>query len=192
MTQERSSDPTIKVYHYTFIGPPYVYHYSFQDKVMLTWKGSEREYRSTLGLITSLELSSNNFNGAVPEEIMDLVGLVALNLSRNHLTGQNSPKIGCLHSLLTPRLKLSQSPLLYPTPNPFSDAPVSLSHKAGLLLSETDSMSYSPTLFLWKLQNFSSASDSNLPKVTALENLIKIWQPFAIPSLLFINLVSFG
>ncbi|KAK9205263.1 hypothetical protein WN943_015530 [Citrus x changshan-huyou] len=58
--------------------------------------------------------------------------------------------IGCLHSLLT-RLKLSQSPLLYPTPNPFSDAPVSLSHKAGLLLSETDSMSSTPTLFLWKL-----------------------------------------
>ncbi|KDO73801.1 hypothetical protein CISIN_1g034754mg [Citrus sinensis] len=53
-------------------------------------------------------------------------------------------------------------------------------------------MSSSPTLFLWKLQNFYSASDSSLPKVTALENLIKIWQPFAIPSLLFINLVSFG
>ncbi|KAK9181114.1 hypothetical protein WN944_024251 [Citrus x changshan-huyou] len=62
-------------------------------------RGSEHEYKSTLGLVKCLDLSSNKLHGAIPEEIMDLVGLIALNLSRNHLTGPITPKIGQLNSL---------------------------------------------------------------------------------------------
>ncbi|KAK9178098.1 hypothetical protein WN943_027288 [Citrus x changshan-huyou] len=62
-------------------------------------RGSEHEYKSTLGLVKCLDLSSNKLDGAIPEEIMDLVGLIALNLSRNHLTGPITPKIGELTSL---------------------------------------------------------------------------------------------
>ncbi|KAH9648756.1 hypothetical protein KPL70_025722 [Citrus sinensis] len=61
--------------------------------------GSENEYKSTLGLVRCLDLSSNKLDGAIPEEIMDLVGLIALNLSRNNLTGPITPKIGELTSL---------------------------------------------------------------------------------------------
>ncbi|ESR34381.1 hypothetical protein CICLE_v10004374mg [Citrus x clementina] len=62
--------------------------------------GNEYEStESTLGLVRCLDLSSNKLDGAIPEEIMDLVGLIALNLSRNNLTGPITPKIGELKSL---------------------------------------------------------------------------------------------
>ncbi|XP_024047912.1 receptor-like protein EIX2 [Citrus clementina] len=160
MTQERSSDPTIKVYYYTFFGPAYVYHYSFQDKLMLTWKGSEREYRSTLGLVKSLELSSNNLNGAVPEEIMDLVGLVALNLSKNHLTGQISPKIGQLKSL--DFLDLSRNQLV-------GGIPSSLSQLSGLSVMDLSYNNLSgkiPTVT--QLQSFNDTVYAGNPELCGL------------------------
>ncbi|KAJ4718551.1 Leucine-rich receptor-like kinase family protein [Melia azedarach] len=51
------------------------------------------------GTLKSLDLSCNQFSGTFPEEITDLVGLIALNLSRSNLTGHISPKIGQLKSL---------------------------------------------------------------------------------------------
>ncbi|GAY46554.1 hypothetical protein CUMW_097960 [Citrus unshiu] len=72
---------------------------NFFDKTTLTWKGGQYEYKSILGLIKIIDLSSNKLGGKVPEEIMDLVGLVALNLSNNNLTGQITPRIGQLKSL---------------------------------------------------------------------------------------------
>jgi len=99
MTREKSSNPIIGLADKIWIFPRYVYRYSYLDNVLLTWKGSEHEYKSTLGLVKCLDLSSNKLDGAIPEEIMDLVGLIALNLSRNHLTGPINPKIGELTSL---------------------------------------------------------------------------------------------
>ncbi|KDO48216.1 hypothetical protein CISIN_1g037539mg, partial [Citrus sinensis] len=82
---------------------------SLQNLIVLSLKSNkfhgnipyqfENEYKSTLGLVRCLDLSSNKLDGAIPEEIMDLVGLIALNLSRNHLTGPITPKIGELTSL---------------------------------------------------------------------------------------------
>ncbi|KDO38587.1 hypothetical protein CISIN_1g043041mg [Citrus sinensis] len=71
----------------------------FSGQAVLTWKGSQYQYQNTLGLVKMLDLSSNKLGGEVPEEIMDLVGLIAMNLSRNNLTGQITPKIGQLKSL---------------------------------------------------------------------------------------------
>ncbi|XP_044505659.1 receptor-like protein EIX2 [Mangifera indica] len=64
------------------------------DSEWLTWKGSKYEYKYTLGLVKSLDLSCNYMTGAIPEEIMNLVGLIALNLSRNNFSGPITPKIG--------------------------------------------------------------------------------------------------
>ncbi|KAJ4718554.1 putative Leucine-rich receptor-like kinase family protein [Melia azedarach] len=94
MAQERSSNPTITFHYKTDLQS-----HSYSDNAVLTWKGNRYEYKTTLGLVKSLDLSSNQFSGAFPEEIMDLVGLIALNLSRNNLTGHISPKIGQLNSL---------------------------------------------------------------------------------------------
>ncbi|XP_052289942.1 receptor-like protein EIX1 [Citrus sinensis] len=99
MTYERCSNPTIGFGKYILVPPRTGYYYKYLVNLLLTWKGSENEYKSTLGLVRCLDLSSNKLDGAIPEEIMDLVGLIALNLSRNNLTGPITPKIGELTSL---------------------------------------------------------------------------------------------
>ncbi|GJV33467.1 putative leucine-rich repeat protein [Tanacetum coccineum] len=68
-------------------------------KALLAWKGMKHEYSSTLGLVTSLDLSSNMLSGEIPGEISNLLGLVALNLSRNNLTGKIPQDIGKLRWL---------------------------------------------------------------------------------------------
>ncbi|XP_061999106.1 receptor-like protein EIX1 [Rosa rugosa] len=52
----------------------------------------------TLGLVKRIDLSSSRLTGD-RYQFTDLVGLVSLNLSRNHLTGQITPDIGKLQSL---------------------------------------------------------------------------------------------
>ncbi|CAN6710990.1 unnamed protein product [Malus baccata var. baccata] len=71
----------------------------YKDEASLIWNGVMSKYKSTLGLVKSIHLSSNQLTGEIPSEITDLVGLVSLNLSRNNLTGQITPKIGKLQAL---------------------------------------------------------------------------------------------
>ncbi|XP_068315970.1 receptor-like protein EIX2 [Pyrus communis] len=71
----------------------------YDDEASLIWNGIMSKYKSTLGLVKSIHLSSNRLTGEIPSEVTDLVGLISLNLSRNNLTGQITPKIGKLQSL---------------------------------------------------------------------------------------------
>ena len=71
----------------------------YENEASLIWKGKLSVYKSTLGLLMIVDLSSNRLTGEIPLEITELVGLVSLNLSRNHLTGQITPEIGRLQSL---------------------------------------------------------------------------------------------
>ncbi|MED6154566.1 Receptor-like protein eix2, partial [Stylosanthes scabra] len=57
------------------------------------------KYGSTLGLLRSIDLSSNKLTGEIPREIMSLVGLISLNLSRNLFSGDIPPTIGQLKSI---------------------------------------------------------------------------------------------
>ena len=72
---------------------------SYIDEVLFNWKESEFEYKSTLGLIKSIDLSSNNLFAEIPKEIIDLLELVSLNLSRNNLITLIPAMIGQLKSL---------------------------------------------------------------------------------------------
>ncbi|KAJ0681441.1 putative non-specific serine/threonine protein kinase [Helianthus annuus] len=65
-------------------------------KVLLQWKGRQSEYQKTLGLVVSLDLSSNSLTGEIPDQI---AALVALNLSRNSLTGRIPEHAGHLKRL---------------------------------------------------------------------------------------------
>ncbi|KAK4283011.1 hypothetical protein QN277_000016 [Acacia crassicarpa] len=70
-----------------------------KDIATLVWKGKESKYQSILGLVKSIDLSSNMLMGEIPSELMDLVGLVSLNISRNMISGQIPITIGQLKLL---------------------------------------------------------------------------------------------
>ncbi|CAL2241510.1 unnamed protein product [Prunus armeniaca] len=100
-TLAQKGNPRLNISHYYeistdqqgFTGDDY------EDDATFIWKGGMKTYKSTLGLVKRIDLSSNKLTGEIPSEITHLVGLVSLNLSRNQLTGQITPEIGNLQSL---------------------------------------------------------------------------------------------
>nr|XP_011463260.1 PREDICTED: receptor-like protein 12 [Fragaria vesca subsp. vesca] len=92
--------------------------YDFVEQTTIISKGRELEYSSNLELVKSIDLSSNNLEGEIPDEICSLIALSTLNLSWNHLHGNIPSNIGKLSSLET--LDLSNNHL-------FGDIPQSLS-----------------------------------------------------------------
>nr|GMC67538.1 receptor-like protein 12 [Ipomoea batatas]GMC79018.1 receptor-like protein 12 [Ipomoea batatas] len=61
---------------------------SYIDNILIQWKNQDREYRKQLGLLKSIDLSSNQLIGHIPRELSSLKGLISLNLSKNHLIGK--------------------------------------------------------------------------------------------------------
>ncbi|KAG8386476.1 hypothetical protein BUALT_Bualt03G0152600 [Buddleja alternifolia] len=68
------------------------------ESAIIMWKGVESEYKSTLELVKTIDLSSNHLTGGIPNEITSLVGLVSLNISRNFILDHSST-YGQLHLL---------------------------------------------------------------------------------------------
>ncbi|KAB2006360.1 hypothetical protein ES319_D11G339200v1 [Gossypium barbadense] len=77
-----------------FVLAEYVYTDAIVLNALLVLKGREDEYGSTLGLVTSMDLSANSLTGEFPKEIGSLVGLLSLNFSGNLLTGNIPDSIG--------------------------------------------------------------------------------------------------
>ncbi|KAL2335374.1 hypothetical protein Fmac_016587 [Flemingia macrophylla] len=104
---------------------PYTISFSWQennflaDETILAWKGKEREYGKLLGLVTFVDLSSNNLAGEIPKSLTTLIALIALNLSRNNLTGFIPNNIGRMQMLET--LDLSRNHLYGRMPSSFSN-----------------------------------------------------------------------
>ncbi|KAI3688258.1 hypothetical protein L1987_81969 [Smallanthus sonchifolius] len=76
---------------------------------MIQWQGNTIEFNKNLGLLKSIDLSSNNLTVRIPYELTDLHELLALNLSNNALAGEIPHKIGEMKNLLT--LDLSRNNL---------------------------------------------------------------------------------
>ncbi|XP_062014570.1 receptor-like protein EIX2 [Rosa rugosa] len=76
-------------------GKPYD-NVTYPQQTTLTLKGRELVYDTTLGLVCSIDLSSNKLEGEIPEEITSLIELGTLNLSRNHFNGNIPSNIGNL------------------------------------------------------------------------------------------------
>jgi Leucine-rich repeat (LRR) protein len=74
--------------------------YSLWSPIFLIVKGAEYQlYRNTFSLVTSMDLSSNNLSGEIPEQLTSLQGLRFLNLSNNQLYGKIPKKINAMNLL---------------------------------------------------------------------------------------------
>jgi hypothetical protein len=76
--------------------------------IFLILKGAEYEYRRSLALITSVDLSSNNLIEEIPEQLTSLYGLQFLNLSNNQLHGKIPEKINAIKLLESLDVSMNQ------------------------------------------------------------------------------------
>ncbi|XP_031116647.1 receptor-like protein EIX2 [Ipomoea triloba] len=150
MSNETSSVKTITLSYYNAKGSKSFEDASYADSALLVWKGREYEYSNTLGLVKSIDLSSNRLSGEIPEDITFLVGLIALNLSRNQLTGRIPLKIGKLRLLNF--LDLSRNKL-------FGRIPQSLSELSYIGVLDLSNNNFSGKIPLsTQLQSFNASS----------------------------------
>ncbi|KAL7586191.1 hypothetical protein Lser_V15G40573 [Lactuca serriola] len=83
--------------------PIVLYNTIFQNIVLgsatLVTKGQFYLYSSILYLVTTIDLSNNNFSGSIPNELFSLSSLRYLNLSQNQLTGRIPNTFGEMREL---------------------------------------------------------------------------------------------
>nr|XP_043624542.1 receptor-like protein EIX2 [Erigeron canadensis] len=124
----------------------------YVDHQMIQWQGIIREFSSNLGLLMSIDLSSNNLTGPVPYELTDLHQLVSLNLSKNALFGEIPPKIGEMNHLLT--LDLSRNKFSGGIPSSMSQMSslnyldVSYNSLSGRIPSSTQLQTFEPSRYI--------------------------------------------
>ncbi|KAF4400312.1 hypothetical protein G4B88_019521 [Cannabis sativa] len=87
--------------------------------VQVVWKGIEIEFGQNLKHLRSIDISSNNLGGKIPETFTSLLKMISLNLSRNHLTGTIPEKFDKLSSNLE-SVDLSRNWLTGSIPTSFS------------------------------------------------------------------------
>ncbi|PON94309.1 LRR domain containing protein [Trema orientale] len=107
MADQHNSQPTTEVLGFTrqsygpdvapSIGPDS--HINYLDPMTVTSKGLEMELSKVLTIFTYVDLSCNNFHGAIPEEVGLLKALHVLNLSNNAFTNEIPSSIGNLLQL---------------------------------------------------------------------------------------------
>ncbi|KAL7163471.1 hypothetical protein ACSBR2_039559 [Camellia fascicularis] len=124
-----------------YIFNPTLYHVgaNYEENILDAMKGRELEYTKTLKFLVSMDLSNNGIVGEIPEELMDLFGLLNLNLSGNHLKGRIPNNIGNLTQLES--LDFSRNKLSGPIPPSRS----SLSYLSHLNMSFNNLLGRIPT-----------------------------------------------
>ncbi|KAK8521703.1 hypothetical protein V6N13_021787 [Hibiscus sabdariffa] len=128
---------------------------TFDDHLLVIWKGVEQEYGKTLGLLKVIDLSCNKLSGEIPKEITSLQGLITLNLSRNMLKESIIGEIGQLIALES--LDLSANHLSGEIPQSLSG----LSFLSVLDLSNNNLSGNIPSST--QLQSFNATSYSENP-----------------------------
>lgn len=96
-----------KINEYLFYGAYRGIYY--EERLVINLKNQMQKYTKTLSLLTSIDLSGNNFSGDFPAQISKLSGLMVLNLSRNQINGQIPENISNLRELTS--LDLSDNKL---------------------------------------------------------------------------------
>ncbi|KAK5836801.1 hypothetical protein PVK06_012602 [Gossypium arboreum] len=89
-------EPYSEILHFQFLK---LSELSFLDSMTVTMKGLELELVKILTIFTSIDFSSNKFEGPIPEAIRDFRVLYLLNFSNNALTGTIPSFLGNLLKL---------------------------------------------------------------------------------------------
>ncbi|KAL0553251.1 hypothetical protein IC582_007140 [Cucumis melo] len=86
---------TASTYRNTFVtfSFDYVWALEFFYSTTITIKGNQRDYSRIQEVFTSIDLSSNKFEGEISNVVENLQGLQSLNLSHNMLTGPIPPSM---------------------------------------------------------------------------------------------------
>ncbi|KAJ7950014.1 Receptor-like protein [Quillaja saponaria] len=123
----------------------------YQDAVTVTSKGQEMNLVKIQRVFTSLDFSSNQFEGPIPEEVMHFKALYALNLSHNAISGHIPSSIGNLKQLES--LDLSRNnfggeiPPELASLNFLSFLNLSFNHLVGRIPTSTQLQSFPPHSF---------------------------------------------
>ncbi|KAF3331435.1 Serine/threonine-protein kinase BRI1-like 2 [Carex littledalei] len=80
--------------------------YNIRCNLKIKWKG--KYYNFPTKYLTTIDLSSNHLSGQIPEDITNLLGLVALNLANNYLDGNIPTTIGNMKQLESPDLSMNR------------------------------------------------------------------------------------
>ncbi|KAF7142852.1 hypothetical protein RHSIM_Rhsim05G0176500 [Rhododendron simsii] len=132
----------------------------YETNAVLQWKGQDQEYGKNLGLLKTIDLSSNKLSGKIPEQVGSLAGLHSLNLSRNTLTGKIIQEIGQMKMLES--LDLSANKLS-------GEIPGSLAHLNFLSVLNLSSNNLSGEIPLsTQLQSFNASAYSGNPDLCGL------------------------
>ncbi|XP_058189560.1 putative receptor like protein 25 [Rhododendron vialii] len=91
----------------------------YHDSVTVTLKGIEIEMQRIFTIFTTIDFSSNNFSGEIPNAIGKLNSLIVLNISHNSLRGNIPESLENLTSLES--LDISSNQLTGRIPSQFDD-----------------------------------------------------------------------
>jgi Leucine-rich repeat (LRR) protein len=133
------------------ITSPMPYYY-YDNSVTVTLKGQETTLVQILSVFMSLDLSNNNFQGIIPNEIGDLKFLKGLNLSRNSFTGGIPPQIANMRQLES--LDLSSNQLSGEIPPAMALMSflevlnLSYNHLSGMIPQSSQFLTFPETSFL--------------------------------------------
>ncbi|XP_004506661.1 receptor-like protein 54 [Cicer arietinum] len=96
MSDETQDDSNVN--HLQFEVLPFAKIY-YQDSTTVSNKGQQMELKKILTIFTTIDFSSNNFEGPIPEVVMDFKALYVLNFSNNAFSGEIPSTIGNLKQL---------------------------------------------------------------------------------------------
>ncbi|XP_023742066.1 receptor-like protein EIX2 [Lactuca sativa] len=138
-------------HHFSWSIDIFSFDAAYVDHAMIMWQGAEREFIRNLGLLKSIDLSSNNLTGKIPYELTDLYELFALNLSKNNILGEIPSQIGLMKKLLA--LDLSRNNLSGGIPSSMTQMTflgyldVSCNNLSGKIPSSTQLQSFEPSRY---------------------------------------------
>ncbi|CAL5001872.1 unnamed protein product [Urochloa decumbens] len=124
----------------------------YKTSVTVTLKGQETTLVKILSVFMSLDLSNNNFDGNIPNEIGSLKFLKGLNLSRNSFTGVIPPRIANMLQLESLDLSYNQLsgkiPPAMATMSFLEVLNLSYNHLSGQIPQSSQFLTFTNTSFL--------------------------------------------